>query len=159
MSGLPEQTCLENVSWSPDGRKIACTHTTDQGLELWVIGVADAKAKKHTEAIVNDATSGLPYEWFADGEKILYRQIVTNRGTPPEAPAIPTGPVIQENTQGAAPVRTYQDLLKSPYDEKLFSYFAESALQVLDLTNGTHTAFGIEGIIVNNISLRMAITC
>lgn len=147
ITDLPGQPRLENISWSPDGSHIACTHTTTNGMELWVIEVASRKARKLTERI-NDAVSGTPYLWL-DPNHLLAKQIMANRGDTPEEPQVPAGPVIQENTQGAAPVRTYQDLLKNPYDEDLFEYYTYSQLVKLDLGSGAQKVLPIEGIITD----------
>ena len=45
VTGLPKDPKIANVSWSPDDSKIAFTHTTDTGVELWVIDVVTAAAK------------------------------------------------------------------------------------------------------------------
>src|SRR5690606_36337356 len=37
ISGLPNNPKLSNISWSPDETKIVFTHTTETGLELWVL--------------------------------------------------------------------------------------------------------------------------
>ena len=57
------------------------------------------------------------------------------RGAPPVAPLAPTGPVIQVSDGKAAPARTYQDLLKDPYDEALFDYHATSKLVLVLVEN------------------------
>ena len=43
-------------------------------------------------------------------------------------PAVPPAPNIQESRGQTAPVRTYQDLLTSAYDEALFDHYATSQL-------------------------------
>jgi hypothetical protein len=53
--------------------------------------------------------------------------------------AVPTGPNIQEHRGGTAPVRTYQDLLTSAYDESLFDYYATSQLAFVDAASGQRT--------------------
>jgi len=53
VAGLPENPRIANISWSPDDSKIAFTNTTLTGVELWVIDVATAQAKKLTEANLN----------------------------------------------------------------------------------------------------------
>jgi hypothetical protein len=47
VKGLPKDPLIANISWSPNEKKIAFTHTTDRGVELWVIDVASAQAKKN----------------------------------------------------------------------------------------------------------------
>ncbi len=149
VSGLPSAPKIENVSWSPQGDKIAFTNTVSNGLELWLIDLAKATAQKITPAIVNDAISALPYRWFSDGKSILYKAIADNRKGVPIASPFPLGPVIRENKTSMAPVRTYQDLLKNKYDEALFTYYTTSQLKTVHLETGEQTNFGSSGIISN----------
>jgi len=146
IKGLPADARIENVSWSPDGSMIAFTNTVTDGLELWVVDVAAASAKKLTDAIINDAI-GSPLDWL-DNSTVLYKSILTRRGDLPQKATVPTGPVIQANDGEAAPVRTYQDLLENPYDEKLFEYFASAQLMKLDVKSGNGTPFGDPGIVM-----------
>jgi len=53
VKGLPANPLISNVSWSPDEKKIAFTHTAATGVELWVIDVASATAKKLSAANLN----------------------------------------------------------------------------------------------------------
>ena len=46
---------------------------------------------------------------------------------------IPTGPVVQENEGRATPAPTYEDLLKSPTDERIFEYYATSQIAEVKL--------------------------
>jgi dipeptidyl aminopeptidase/acylaminoacyl peptidase len=146
IAGLPDDVVVENVSWSPDGMHITFTVRQSNGLELWLAEVASSKARKLTEAIVNDALSGIPYAWFSDNKTLLVRTIVADRGEAPLADLAPAGPVVQATDGSKAPVRTYQDLLKNPHDEALFAYYATGQLQLLDLATGKLQAFGAPGI-------------
>ena len=65
IKGLPDQPRMQNVSWSPDGSMLVFTQTLDHGLELWMVDIAKARAKKMSEAIINAAMGGLPYRWFS----------------------------------------------------------------------------------------------
>ncbi|MBK8502555.1 MAG: S9 family peptidase [Saprospiraceae bacterium] len=149
IKGLPTNPRLENISWAPDGRSIACTHTTQHGIELWLIDVLSQSARRLTDATINDAVAGVPFLWFGSGKKLLIKQIRTDRSESPEAPNVPAGPVIQENSEGAAPVRTYQDLLKNPHDEALFEYYTHSILSIIDIETGEQSALPIEGSITD----------
>lgn len=133
ITGLPEKARIENLSWSPDGQKIAFTVTKNNGLELWFARISDGKAQKLTDAIVNDVFWGLPYDWLIDSEQIIVKTIVENRGNPPEEDPTPDGPVIQTSKGVKAPVRTYQDLLENEHDEELFEYYGTSQIMLLNL--------------------------
>lgn len=146
IEGFPEAARLENLSWSPDGNKIAITHTTATGIELWTADVLTCQAKRQTSAIINDAITGLPYNWLADSQTIIFRSILADRGLPPSPPLVPKGPMVQFNEGGTAPLRTYQDLLKNKFDESLFSYFTMGQLQLLDTESGMQKPFLKEGI-------------
>lgn len=142
ITGLPENPQLENVSWSPDGQAIAFTHTAETGIELWVADVTTAAARRLTDAIINDAVGGAPYVWLGDGQQLIYKAIPATRGALPREPRVPKGPTVQANEGKVAPSRTYQDLLKNPYDEELFTYFVTSQLFAVDRNTGTREPWG-----------------
>ncbi len=147
ISGLPLDSKIENVSWSPDGSKIAFTITKTNGLELWVADTKTAKASRITDAIINDAMSGLPYRWFSDNVTLLYKSILLSRGSVPVESDKPFGPTIQENKGTKAAVRTYQDLLKNKHDEALFEYYTGTQIMLVKLGMGESKPFGEPGII------------
>ena len=147
VSGLPADIHIENISWSPDGAFIAFTHTTSMNLQLWLLDVSTATARQLAEGSINDAISGTPYTWHPDSRNIVASLIPEGRGDAPMLPATPDGPVIQENLAGAAPVRTYQDLLKNPHDEALFEYYTHSELFLISVPSGEKKPLGITGII------------
>ncbi len=145
INGLPPNPRIQNVQWSPDGKKIAFTNNLANTVELWWVDVPTATAKKLATG-VNDAI-GNTFEWLSDNRTLIYKAVLPNRGGAPKAPAIPRGPVVQSNEGQAAPVRTYQDLLQNPHDEALFVYYATSQLMKIDVTTGKNAPFGTAGII------------
>jgi len=145
VQGLPEKPQIENVSWSSDGQKIAFTNTVQNGIELWMADLNSGQAEKLTQAIINDALGRLPYRWFSNNA-LLYKAVPADRDDVPAEPFAPKGPVVQQTTGKKAPVRTYQDLLKNPYDEDLFDHYVTSQLFLMDLTTKSNTAFGNPGI-------------
>ena len=116
--------------WSHNGKRFAVTNTTDAGIELWAGDVSDAKLTKKAGVVVNGAV-GTPVQWLPGEDKLLVQTIPAGRGKPPEPPAAPTGPVVQESSGKAAPVRTFQDLLKDAHDEALFDHYCTSQLAVV----------------------------
>jgi dipeptidyl aminopeptidase/acylaminoacyl peptidase len=127
------------ASWSPDGQWITFTNTHENGVEQWVAQVATGEARRVIGG-VNEAAGGC--EWMPDGERLLCMLIPSGRGQPPEEPAVPEGPVIQESRGISAPVRTYQDMLEDPYDEALFEYYMTSQPAFVSIETGQRTEIG-----------------
>jgi dipeptidyl aminopeptidase/acylaminoacyl peptidase len=124
---LPEAAQINYLRWSPDGEKLAFTLTQPTGLELWVMELAAGKPWRVTEPILN-ATYGTPYCWQSN-EMFLCKVVPSDRGQPPIAPTVPSGPGIQENLGVKTPNRTYTHLLTNPHDEALFEYYVTSRLE------------------------------
>lgn len=149
IQGLPTNPQIENISWSPDGQKMAFTISLSDGIELWMADVNTLQASKLTDAVVNDALRGLPYTWLSDNQHILCKTVLPNRGEAPQALAAPKGPTIQETKGKKAAVRTYQDLLKNAQDEALFNYYASSQLVMIDVESKSMEKFGSAGVITS----------
>ncbi len=126
---------LGEPEWSPDGRRLAFTNTTNAGIELWVAETATGKARRLTDVIVN-AAGGNAIRWMPDSRTLLVRLIPAGRGKPPEPPEAPEGPTIQESYGRGAPVWTFQDLLRNPHDEALYDYYFTAQLALVDVTGG-----------------------
>lgn len=148
VSGLPVNPRISTVEWSPDGKKLAFCLTLENGIELWTLDIDSKQAARLTGPDVNDAMRGSPYRWHPHSKSIIYKSVDKVRVSPPELSTIPTGPIVQENTGTKSPVRTYQDLLKSPHDEKVFDYYARSQLMRVTLT-GEINAIGPKGILTD----------
>ncbi|OOV18428.1 prolyl oligopeptidase family serine peptidase [Flavobacterium sp. LM4] len=140
VSGLPDNPKISNILWSPNDKKILFSHTTNSGVELWVLDVASAKAKKLTEGIVN-ANLGNPFSWFLDSETILVKMLPKNRQPLLDAKKdLPTGPIISNTSGTKSQNRTYPDMLKNQNDEINFENIITSELYKVNL-NGTATLF------------------
>jgi dipeptidyl aminopeptidase/acylaminoacyl peptidase len=116
--------------WAPDGKRFALLTTTDAGIELWVCDLAELKLQK-VKGLKLNAAVGDAAQWMPDGRSLLVQLIPEGRGAVPQPPAAPSGPVVQESGGKAAPVRTYQDLLKDQHDADLFEYYTTSQLAVV----------------------------
>lgn len=146
ISGLPMDTRISNVSWSPDGRYIAFTHSSDKDIVLYLAEVATASARKLLDQSLNGAY-GNPITWMPNSRTLIVRTIGPNRGDAPVEPDVPSSPVIQENLGQVAPARTYQDLLKNPYDVDLFSYLVQSQVLTVDV-DGSFAPFGDADLVI-----------
>jgi dipeptidyl aminopeptidase/acylaminoacyl peptidase len=134
VSGLPAEPRLTNFSWSPDETRMAFTHTTATGVELWVLEIATATCTKLTDATLN-ANIGRPFSWFDDGNALLVNFLPSDKKTLIEkALAIPLGPTVSVSDGKKAQNPTYQDLLKDKADEFNFEQLALSTLFKVDLS-------------------------
>ncbi len=128
---LPEKGRTGFPHWSPDGKRFAVLNTTDGGIELWVGSVAEMKLEK-VKGVRLNAAIGDAVEWMPDSRSLLVQLIPEGRGDVPAAPLAPAGPVVQESGGKAAPVRTFQDMLRDPHDAALFEYYGTSQLAVVN---------------------------
>lgn len=147
ISGLPENYLISETAWSPDGKKMAFTIDQSEGIELWYADFETESASKLTEPILNTAI-GSAFSWDANSESLICQFVKQDRGELNLGFEVPTGPIITENNGEKAVVRTYQDLLKSPRDEKTFDYFATSELHRVSL-DGKAQSMDVEGVITN----------
>ena len=144
-SGIPEHVNFDNVKWSPDSNHIAFLVHNEKTIELWVADVNGYQARVLNGVKINDIY-GDPFSWVSDSKTIICRTVLSDRGQEPQKPAVPSGPVTQENSGKKSPGRTYQDLLKNPYDESMFEYYIKS--QITEVTiDGKIVPVGPEGMI------------
>lgn len=129
---LPANARFMSPSWSPDGRSVALLVDAPSGLELWVVDVASARARKVTERV--NAASGSAFDWTPDSAGFVVRLTPEGRGPAPDVTRPPAGPIVAESMGRAAPVRTYQDLLGDAGDEALFDHYFTSQLTYVPLT-------------------------
>jgi dipeptidyl aminopeptidase/acylaminoacyl peptidase len=134
--------------WSHDGRSIAFARYRDDGAEVWVVNAATAEAKALTTPILNSVL-GFGFGWLPDNRRLLVHSILEGRGAAPQLPAVPIGPVIEESYGKVSKVATFQDLLKSPYDDALFDHYATSELLEVDAATGIARKIGSPGIFLS----------
>jgi dipeptidyl aminopeptidase/acylaminoacyl peptidase len=152
---LPPNPNFGMPEWSNDGKQFAVTNTTSNsaggGVELWIGDAATGKLRQVSGVKLNTAFGGGggrggggsdAVQWLPDGKTLLCYTIVAGRGAPPAAPAVPTGPNVQENYGKATPAPTFQDLLRNPHDEKLYEYYATAQLALINAATGRVTPFG-----------------
>ena len=138
---IPPGAKITDVEWSDDGKHFAFLNTTPNRVELWVGDTATGKIR-NLKAITINSVLGNPLTWMPDNHTLLVQLVPTARGPVPADPVVPTEPNTQESSGRPGPVRTYEDLLKSPYDERLFEYYATSRLALVDSATGSSKAIG-----------------
>ena len=137
VQGLPLNAKIAYAGWSRDEKRIAFTNTTAEGVELWVLDVAAARASRLTGPVLN-ANLGQPYTWLGDSASLLVRLLPQNRPALLDAKKeLPKGPVVSESDGSVSQLRTYQDLLKNPLDERNFESLVTSELHKVFLDGRT----------------------
>ena len=141
----PRETSLGRVKFSPDGSRLMFTLTRYNGIEVWLMEVATGATRPLSDASIN-AAWGDPCDWLDENATVVCTFKASARGAPPAVPDVPAGPNIQEHRGGAAPIRTYQDLLHNAHDEALFEYYFTSQVATIDIATGRRTAVGRPGL-------------
>jgi dipeptidyl aminopeptidase/acylaminoacyl peptidase len=150
VSGLPDAPKIIYADWSPDAQRlffVNVSDTKDAGLSLWIADRGTAQAHQ-LPGIALSSLFGNPCEWMADSRSLVCKTVPADRGAPPSRSEVPSGPVIQENLGRVTPGATYEDLLKSPEDERIFNYYATSQLQLISV-DGDRKPIGKAGVIVS----------
>ncbi|HEK85258.1 MAG: prolyl oligopeptidase family serine peptidase [Candidatus Saccharicenans sp.] len=142
---VPEEPAYSLPEWSPDGKFLAFKKYLNNGLELWVADIKTGKARKIYGPDLNAIlTKG--FVWSPDSQSLIVFSNPENRGPEPVAPRVPVGPDVQETSGKYASVPTFQDLLKTAFDEKLFEYYATTQLYRFNLNTGELIRIGEPGI-------------
>lgn len=133
IKGMPETPRLTNFTWSPNQRYMAFTHTAKMGVELWVLDIEAAEARKLFDKPIN-ANMGDTLNWNADSSSLLVKVVPKDRKNLIDTSvAVPTGPTISVSDGKKAQNRTYQDLLKNKNDEFNFEQLARSEIYKVPL--------------------------
>ncbi len=159
VAGLPAKLKASDALWSPDSRHVAFVQRTaattqaaesapktekgvaasGAGLELWVIDVAAARAHRVGTVRLNAVLGRRPCEWMPDSAGLLCKVVPGDRGPAPKASDVPEGPHVSENLGKVTPAPTYEDMLATPDDERIFEYYASAQLAVIPLAGTVHT--------------------
>jgi dipeptidyl aminopeptidase/acylaminoacyl peptidase len=135
IAGLPANVNILEAEWSPESSRLAFVVREPDGYYLWMASVADQTARKFSNRRLNRTNSSpgpsrnaAIRAYWLDEETLILPTVPASTGQFPEASPVPKGPVVQLSDGKAAPARTYQDLLKNPYDEQLFDYLFTAQL-------------------------------
>jgi dipeptidyl aminopeptidase/acylaminoacyl peptidase len=138
ITGLPETTKATNILWSPGETKISFIQNNENGLDLYVIDIAAKSASRINKTSLNTVL-GANISWI-DENSILYLTATRSASSAPPRLLVPKGPSVQQSLGKTAPMVTYQDMIKTPYDEQVFAFYATAQL-VLN-KNQTETPIG-----------------
>jgi len=144
---IPPQPNIGGVSFAPDGKHLAFTNTKANGIELWVADTASGQSKLLSGTDRLNATAGEPCDWLEDSVTIVCTTVPSGRAAAPVEPRVPTGPNIQETSGKAAPAPTFEDLIKTKFDEDVFEYYFTSQVVSYDIASGRRAPLGKPGVI------------
>jgi dipeptidyl aminopeptidase/acylaminoacyl peptidase len=130
--------------FSTDGKRFAFGRDLADGVELWVGETATGAGRPVAGVRLNDVL-GPPITWTGVGTMVV-GTIPEGRGSAPQAPAVPTGPVVGETAGKASQMATFQDLLRTPHDEALFEHYARAQLAIVDPATSTSSSLGEPGL-------------
>ena len=142
VTGLPANLKAGNLQWSPNEEKAAFTNTNNNSVDIYVIDIKTHKATKVNKAAVN-LVLGAAFDWI-DNNSLLYTSVNKPLSQAPKKPLAPKGPVVQQNLGKVAASATFQDLIKSPFDEIQFEFYATTQLVIN--TKGVETKIGVPAI-------------
>lgn len=138
---LPPGAKIGPPVWSVDGKRFAFINTTSSAIELWVGDSTNGKIHKLKSVRIN-GTQGNAFQWMPDSRTLLVKLVPPKRAAVPTPSSVPSEPNWQESSGRPGPVRTFQDLLKTPYDEALFEYYSTAQLALVDSESGKITEVG-----------------
>lgn len=145
LKGLPPDAMIRSYQLSPDQTQLLFTNKTDHSTDLWIADLTKQTSQKIASE-VNDIFPGVPLDWSGDGKYVFYLRAVNKGKTPPEN-NIPSPQIrISGESEGYS---EYQDLLQTPYDEKLFDFYAETEIIKLDVSTLEAQSVGTKGIITS----------
>ncbi len=144
----PDDLRIGTPTWSNDGRRIAFRHDVADGVEFWVADAATGQARNLAGIRLNDLF-GRPFAWTGDNKHLLVRMVPHAAASPPKAPAVPLGPIVEETSGKKSKAWTFQDLLKTPHDEDLFEYYGQVQLALVGIASGEVRTIGSAGIIID----------
>ena len=148
IKGLPANLAALSPTWNPSENKIAFYNVTANAVDVYVIDLTTLTCQKINKTAAN-LILGASLVWLDDAT-VLYKVNVNTAAALAKRPITPKGPTIQENLGKAAPSVTYQDLIKSPYDEYVFEFLAKS--QLVKNKNGVETKIGAPAL-TNSFSI------
>lgn len=135
VTGLPEDAALTRLGWAPGGRHVAMLHTRTDGIELWVLDLETAEARRlaggtpETELV---QTHDVRPQWL-DAETVVVTLVPEDQEPPPTAPRVASAPVAQETTGEESATRTYTNLLENAHDEALFEHYFTGQMAFVSL--------------------------
>ncbi|MDB2486484.1 prolyl oligopeptidase family serine peptidase [Porticoccaceae bacterium] len=129
---LPEGKVM-STSFSPDSKHLAYVVEDSAGLTLWSFNLEQEQSKRVADVYLNASLGGSRYLWKRDSSGFYTRITVADAVDRPTRSIASAEPIIQVTSGKKAAVRTYSNLLKTPYDAKLFEFLTTSQMVSISL--------------------------
>ena len=140
---LPEGSFASDLTWSPDGSRMAFLAHLPGGTEAWVADPETGRARSlgSTRVLATIGTnargqgtqpSGM-LQWTPEGT-VITLVVPTDRGPEPIRNPVPDGPVVRRARAEPTPTPTYPNLLRDAHDEVLFEHYTRS--QIAEFVEG-----------------------
>ncbi|PLX18846.1 MAG: prolyl oligopeptidase, partial [Candidatus Muiribacterium halophilum] len=143
--GLPKEFKCPDYSWSDNGRYFAFVDSKEDTNDLWIVDLDTRVCSKVTTNISTVFTKGFYFIPGDDDSMIVIYAANVNRKEPEKTTEY-LKPIIQQSFGAKSQVRTYQDLLKDPYDEKLFEHYFTQIIAKINIKSGKKQFIGKPGI-------------
>ena len=137
---LPDGVYISDLMWSPDGSQLAFLAHLEDATQVWIASPSGGSVRPAGDAHVittigtssrgQGAAPSNMLQWTPSGSLITLAA-PTDRGAPPPAPALPSGPAIRHTRAEATPNRTMPFLLQDDHDADLFEYYTRSRIVAL----------------------------
>ncbi len=122
---------IHQLSWSPEGSKLAVQVETPHCVELWIVKIPGLQKQKIPGACLNTALGNDNAFYWVDNKNILLQRR-TKKGPIIVATVAPEGPIVSESTGVVSQNRTFQDLIKDPQEEEAFATATSAQLSVVN---------------------------
>jgi len=126
IKGMPASIAALSPTWNPSENKIAFYNVSANAVNVYVIDLTTLTCQKINKTAAN-LILGASLVWLDDAT-LVYKVNTNLASALVKKPITPSGPTIQENLGKTAPSVTYQDLIKSPYDEYVFEFFSKEPI-------------------------------
>jgi dipeptidyl aminopeptidase/acylaminoacyl peptidase len=146
---LPAGKSVSVPVWAPDGLRFAFALDEADGVAVWVADAQAATAGEVPGLRVRDTLGGDPtsagstVRWTRDGTSLL---VLGAPGPPPQLPAEPIEPHVEESAGKHSQMATFQDLLRTEADEDVFEQLATTIPLRVDPVTGAAVELGPPGL-------------
>lgn len=116
-------------------------------MQLWV-GNAVTGEVHQVPGVRLNPIFGSTVQWLDSGSRLLVKLVPSGQGAAPADNGVPSGPDAQESLGAKGESSTYEtrDTLTSEHDEKLFAYYGQSQLAVVEVASGKVREIGAPAI-------------